>query len=205
MDLPLTRPERAAGLAHGGNRRRRRVSCPAAGCGRSTARHDGAYLHRHPPGDGAGQRKPPTAAGTRPRSRPSSSVASPAAAGRSSMRRSANSHFRWGTSSPGKFCDPRCGMRVAGQVPNRVVRLGTGFTITIVPDSESIPILVGSGLCRALDPRGIRLAINGARRDAWSSGMQRDMGEGRVVYLLTEGESEVGGQDGGGERAPCRS
>ena len=44
-------------------------------------------------------------------------------------------------------------------------------------------------LRRALDPLGIRLAVNGARRDAWSSGMQRDMGEGRVVYLLTEGES----------------
>ena len=43
-------------------------------------------------------------------------------------------------------------------------------------------------LRRALDPRGIRLAANGARRDAWSSGMQQDMGEGRVVYLLTEAD-----------------
>jgi hypothetical protein len=44
-------------------------------------------------------------------------------------------------------------------------------------------------LRRVLDPLGIRLAVNGARRDAWSSGMQRDMGEGRSVYLLTEGTS----------------
>jgi hypothetical protein len=123
------------------------------------------------------------------------------------------------------------GMRARRSVPQPVVRLGTGFTMTIVPGSESHSILVASGssneqwvlttsrrgrdwlvaiagpdgnrreaegpdlfealrtLRRALDPRGIRLAVNGARRDAWSSGMQRDMGEGRVVYLPTKGES----------------
>jgi hypothetical protein len=43
-------------------------------------------------------------------------------------------------------------------------------------------------LRRALDPLGIRLGVNGARRNAWASGMQRDMGEGRVVYLLSEGQ-----------------
>jgi len=41
----------------------------------------------------------------------------------------------------------------------------------------------------ALDPLGIRLGVNGARRDAWASGMQVDMGEGRVVYLLAEGQT----------------
>lgn len=41
----------------------------------------------------------------------------------------------------------------------------------------------------ALDPLGIRLGVNGARRDAWASGMQCDMGEGRVVYLLAEGQT----------------
>ena len=44
-------------------------------------------------------------------------------------------------------------------------------------------------LRRALDPLGIRLGVNGARRDAWASGMQCDMGEGRVVYLLAEGQT----------------
>jgi hypothetical protein len=44
-------------------------------------------------------------------------------------------------------------------------------------------------LRRSVDPLGIRLGVNGARRSAWASGMQRDMGEGRVVYLLTEGET----------------
>lgn len=43
-------------------------------------------------------------------------------------------------------------------------------------------------LRRILDPLGIRLGVNGARRDAWASGMQCDMGEGRVVYLLAEGQ-----------------
>jgi hypothetical protein len=44
-------------------------------------------------------------------------------------------------------------------------------------------------LRRILDPLGLRLGINGARRDAWASGMQCDMGEGRVVYLLVEGQA----------------
>jgi hypothetical protein len=45
-------------------------------------------------------------------------------------------------------------------------------------------------LRRALDLLGIRLGVNGARRDAWASGMQCDMGEGRVVYLLAEGRAD---------------
>ena len=44
-------------------------------------------------------------------------------------------------------------------------------------------------LRRILDPEGIRLGVNGARRDAWASGMQCDMGEGRFVYLLVEGQA----------------
>jgi hypothetical protein len=44
-------------------------------------------------------------------------------------------------------------------------------------------------LRRILDPFGIRLGVNGARRDAWASGMQCDMGEGRAVYLLVEGQA----------------
>jgi hypothetical protein len=43
-------------------------------------------------------------------------------------------------------------------------------------------------LRRLLDPLGIRLGVNGARRDSWASGMQCDMGEGRVVYILREGQ-----------------
>jgi hypothetical protein len=44
-------------------------------------------------------------------------------------------------------------------------------------------------LRRLLEPLDIRLGVNGARRDAWASGMQCDMGEGRVVYLLVEGQT----------------
>lgn len=36
-----------------------------------------------------------------------------------------------------------------------------------------------------LDGAGILLCVNGSRPEAWASGMQRDMGEGRVVYLCT--------------------
>lgn len=41
-------------------------------------------------------------------------------------------------------------------------------------------------LRRVLDTLDIQLGVNGARRDAWASGMQCDMGEGQVVYLLAE-------------------
>jgi hypothetical protein len=44
-------------------------------------------------------------------------------------------------------------------------------------------------LRRLLDPLGIRLGVNGARRDSWASGMQCDMGEGRVVYILRRGQA----------------
>jgi hypothetical protein len=38
------------------------------------------------------------------------------------------------------------------------------------------------------EPDGVQLCCNGARRNAWSSGMQRDMGEGFSTYLLRLGE-----------------
>jgi hypothetical protein len=44
-------------------------------------------------------------------------------------------------------------------------------------------------LRRMLDPQGIPVGVNGARRDAWASGMQCDMGEGRFVCLLAGGEA----------------
>lgn len=42
-------------------------------------------------------------------------------------------------------------------------------------------------LRRKLEPLGYRLLLNGARRNAWASGMARDMGGGRRAYLLTMG------------------
>jgi len=36
---------------------------------------------------------------------------------------------------------------------------------------------------RQLDPLGVKLLVNGARRDVWASGMARDMGAGLRVYL----------------------
>jgi hypothetical protein len=40
-------------------------------------------------------------------------------------------------------------------------------------------------LRRHLDPLGVRIGVNGARRDAWAAGMRRDLGSGRIVYVLT--------------------
>lgn len=39
-------------------------------------------------------------------------------------------------------------------------------------------------LRRQAEPAGVQLCCQGSRRDAWSSGMQRDMGQGLSVYLL---------------------
>ncbi|URM99439.1 hypothetical protein LUW76_36825 [Actinomadura madurae] len=37
---------------------------------------------------------------------------------------------------------------------------------------------------RSTDGEGIKLCVNGARRDAHPSGMSRDMGGGRMLYVL---------------------
>jgi len=81
------------------------------------------------------------------------------------------------------------------QWPLTTSRRGRDWLITITsPDGTSWaaegPDLFNAlrALRRILDPLGIRLGVNGARRDAWASGMQCDMGEGCVVYLLIEGQ-----------------
>lgn len=43
-------------------------------------------------------------------------------------------------------------------------------------------------LRRELDAHGLRVGVNGARPNAWSSGMQRDMGLGRMTHLCELGE-----------------
>lgn len=40
---------------------------------------------------------------------------------------------------------------------------------------------------RQVDPKGLRLLVNGARRDTWASGMSRSMGGGREAYVLQLG------------------
>ncbi len=45
-----------------------------------------------------------------------------------------------------------------------------------------------------IEPLGFRLCCNGARKDAWASGMLRDMGMGKSVYLLADARK--------GERPP---
>ena len=42
-----------------------------------------------------------------------------------------------------------------------------------------------------IEPLGYRLLVQGARRNAWPSGMLRDMGGGRKAYLLELGEHGV--------------
>jgi hypothetical protein len=80
--------------------------------------------------------------------------------------------------------------------PLTASRRGRDWLLTITsPDGNSWaaegPDLFKAlrALRRILDPLDIRLGVNGARRVAWASGMQCDMGEGRVVYLLIEGQA----------------
>lgn len=75
-------------------------------------------------------------------------------------------------------------------------RRGRDWLLTITSPGGSSWAAGGADLFKALralrrilDPLGIRLGVNGARRDAWASGMQCDMGEGRVVYLLIDGQA----------------
>jgi hypothetical protein len=80
--------------------------------------------------------------------------------------------------------------------PLTTSRRGRDWLLTITsPDGRSWeaegPDLFKAlrALRRILDPLGVRLGVNGARRDAWASGMQCDMGEGRAVYLLADGQA----------------
>ncbi|NUT96461.1 MAG: hypothetical protein HOY78_30975 [Saccharothrix sp.] len=43
------------------------------------------------------------------------------------------------------------------------------------------------GLREQLEPRGCAVAVQGARRDAWPSGMTRDMEHARRVYIMRPG------------------
>jgi len=77
-----------------------------------------------------------------------------------------------------------------------VARQGRGWLLALRGDGTQTWAASGPDLFEALrnlrrliDPLGFRLALNGARRDAWASGMQRDMGEGRYVYLLEPGQT----------------
>lgn len=42
-------------------------------------------------------------------------------------------------------------------------------------------------LRRQLEPDGLMVAVQGARRDTWASGMARDMGGGMQVYVIRPG------------------
>ncbi len=42
-------------------------------------------------------------------------------------------------------------------------------------------------LRRQLEPDGVMVAVQGARRDTWASGMARDMGGGMQVYVIRPG------------------
>ncbi|MDQ2587962.1 hypothetical protein CKY47_29105 [Saccharothrix yanglingensis] len=43
-------------------------------------------------------------------------------------------------------------------------------------------------LRRQLEPYGYAVAVQGARRDVWSSGMARDMGGGMKAYVMRPGK-----------------
>ena len=44
-------------------------------------------------------------------------------------------------------------------------------------------------LRRQLEPEGIMIAVQGCRRDAFPSGMARDMGGGEAIYVMRPGQA----------------
>ncbi len=71
-------------------------------------------------------------------------------------------------------------------------RAGQGYRLTLTsPHGDEWSAEAGDAfeclmsLRELVEPEGILLCCNGARRDAWSSGMQRDMGSGFSTYLLS--------------------
>jgi hypothetical protein len=76
---------------------------------------------------------------------------------------------------------------VEGTYPNLALTLtGPDRTWTATGVSVFAALM---NLREQLDPEQILLCCNGARRNAWSSGMQQDMGRGRFVYLLEENQT----------------
>jgi hypothetical protein len=74
---------------------------------------------------------------------------------------------------------------------------GRAYHLTAIVDRGE-PLSVEAGDCfeglrlirRQLDRENLRLCCAGARRDVWSSGMQRDMGMGLTAYVLTVPRTE---------------
>lgn len=73
------------------------------------------------------------------------------------------------------------------QLPDR------NFRLTLETSAGDVGV-VGRDLFHALEclrlllePQGLAVAVNGARADAWASGMQRDMTGARRVYLYRNG------------------
>lgn len=59
-------------------------------------------------------------------------------------------------------------------------------------------------LRRQVEPLGVFLCCNGCRRNAWASGMDRDMGRGWTLYLLREGlQASLDDRAGTFDAAPC--
>lgn len=79
------------------------------------------------------------------------------------------------------------------QIEDEVDAAHRGYRLTLVaPDSRSWTAFGPDifecllDLRRQVEPDGLRLCCNGSRPNAWSSGMQRDTGSGRVVFLLSK-------------------
>lgn len=88
-------------------------------------------------------------------------------------------------------------VRASGEIEDwtlQVSRPDGGWKLTLTGDRQS---WAASGhnafqalraLRAEIDRAGITIGLNGARPNAWASGMQADMGEGKVVYLCELGK-----------------
>lgn len=78
-----------------------------------------------------------------------------------------------------------------GPVPTYRIELVTRFGDYSCPYTATGPDMFETlvRLRPQLEPDGVMVALQGARRDTYPSGMARDMGGGRSVYVLRPGHS----------------
>jgi hypothetical protein len=76
-----------------------------------------------------------------------------------------------------------------GPVPTYRIELVTRVGNYTCPYTATAPDMFEAliRLRRQLEPDGLMIAVQGARRDTWASGMARDMGGGMQVYVMRPG------------------
>ena len=79
----------------------------------------------------------------------------------------------------------KCSLEIAGQLNRVVVTVNVESQVVSFDGIDFLECF--ERLREDLEPQGWRFLCAGARKDAFVSGMSRDMGGGETVYLFNEG------------------